>query len=262
MREGRVHGFCPVSRAPAELLFPFDLAGQRLVRIFRMEDVAGAFGRCQELREEPLRAVPAVGGVHGERPHNRLRYWNRHAAMTFADRDIAVSFVWNEVRHAFLLHPRTFILWAPGPPVRIARLARLEPGDFRRHALPQFVAARTGHKLPGKREGGVPVLDIAKALDVLEVHTDRFDRFEGMLMADNVRSTGCILANTSKNHRRAWFTVAHEPGHFLMERHQLSADYGFTCLAQDMREMREGRQYLHQKTQVSQFAIEFRRLII
>ena len=118
------------------------------------------------------------------------------------------------------------------------------------------VLARTIHKLLGKREGAVPVVGMAKARDSAEVRRDRFDGFEGMLLTDAVRSTGCILANTSKNMRRTRFTVAHELGHFLMERHQLSAATGFTCSAQDMRETREGRQNLRQETQANQFAIE------
>ncbi|MEM0950331.1 MAG: ImmA/IrrE family metallo-endopeptidase [Pseudomonadota bacterium] len=118
------------------------------------------------------------------------------------------------------------------------------------------VLARTIHKLMGKPDGAVRVQDIAVALDISEVRLERFDGFEGMLLTDKVRSTGCILANSSKGHRRARFTITHELGHFLMERHQLSAATGFTCSAQDMRETREGRQHLRQETQANQFAIE------
>ncbi|KUJ76892.1 hypothetical protein AVO45_10385 [Ruegeria marisrubri] len=118
------------------------------------------------------------------------------------------------------------------------------------------VLARTIHKLLAKRDGAVPVQDIAVALDIAEVRLDRFEGFEGMLLTDTVRSTGCILANNSKGRRRARFTIAHELGHFLMERHQLSAATGFTCSAQNMRETRDGRQHLRQETQANQFAIE------
>ena len=130
-------------------------------------------------------------------------------------------------------------------------LDRIELADIHHPAI----LAKTIHKLLGTRDGAVPVVDIAKALDVSEVRLDRFDGFEGMLLTDTVRSTGSILANTSKNKRRTRFTVAHELGHFLMERHQLSAATGFTCSVQDMRESREGRQHLRQETQANQFAI-------
>ena len=132
------------------------------------------------------------------------------------------------------------------------QLDRLDLADVHHPAL----LARTVHKLLGKREGAVPVVDIAKALDISEVRLDHFDGFEGMLLTDAARSTGCILANTIKNKRRARFTVAHELGHFLMERHQLSSATGFTCSAQNMRETRDGRQHLRQETQANQFAIE------
>ena len=118
------------------------------------------------------------------------------------------------------------------------------------------VLARTIHKLLGKRDSAVPVEDIAVALDISEVRLDHFDGFEGMLLTDTVRSTGCILAKNSNGRRRARFTIAHELGHFLMERHQLFAATGFTCSAQDMRESRDGRQQLRQETQANQFAIE------
>ncbi|MFZ3585089.1 ImmA/IrrE family metallo-endopeptidase [Loktanella sp. DJP18] len=76
-----------------------------------------------------------------------------------------------------------------------------------------------------------------------------------MLLTDAVRSTGAILANTAKGSRRARFTVAHELGHFLMERHVLSNPSGFRCIADDMRETQEGRRDLRQETQANQFAI-------
>ncbi len=102
----------------------------------------------------------------------------------------------------------------------------------------------------------VPVIEIARALDIEEVRVDHFVGFEGMLLTDKARSTGCILANSSKGNRRARFTVAHELGHFLMERQKLSDGNGFKCTAQDIRESREGRMHLQQETQANQVAIE------
>ena len=134
----------------------------------------------------------------------------------------------------------------------VLQLDRVDLADIHHPA----VLARTIHDLLDKRDGAVPVIDIAKVLDIAEVRLDRFNGFEGMLLTDTVRSTGCILANNSKGHRRARFTIAHELGHFLMERHELSGATGFTCSAQDMRETRDGRRHLRQETQANQFAIE------
>jgi len=116
------------------------------------------------------------------------------------------------------------------------------------------ILARKIHELLGPLTGAVPVVEIARALDIQDVRLDRFDGFEGMLLTDRVRSTGSILANTRQGSRRARFTVAHELGHFLMERHQLSDVSGFRCRAQDMRETREGQQDLRQEAQANQFA--------
>ena len=63
------------------------------------------------------------------------------------------------------------------------QLDRIDLSDIHHPAL----LARTVHKLLGKREGAVPVEDIAKALDISEVRLDRFDGFEGMLLTDTVR---------------------------------------------------------------------------
>ena len=65
--------------------------------------------------------------------------------------------------------------------------------------------ARTLHELMGPADAAVPVIEIARALDILDVRLDHFDGFEGMLLTDRVRSVGYILANTSKGHRRARF---------------------------------------------------------
>ncbi|MGK7651958.1 ImmA/IrrE family metallo-endopeptidase [Roseovarius sp. B08] len=101
----------------------------------------------------------------------------------------------------------------------------------------------------------VPVEDIATALDISEVRTGSFDGFEGMLLTDQARSIGAILANTRGGFRRARFTIAHELGHFLLEHHVLSSEAGFRCRAQDLKETREGRRHQKQETQANQFAI-------
>jgi Zn-dependent peptidase ImmA (M78 family) len=130
-------------------------------------------------------------------------------------------------------------------------LDRFELADIHQPA----VLARAVHNLLGPTTSAVPVADIAHALDIQDVRLDAFDGFEGMLLTDKARRAGSILANTSKGSRRTRFTVAHELGHFLMERHQLSAVGGFTCGVKDMRETREGRQHFLQESQANQFAI-------
>jgi hypothetical protein len=77
-----------------------------------------------------------------------------------------------------------------------------------------------------------------------------------MLLTNTAQSTGCILANTRKGNRRARFTVAHELGHFLLEKHRLSDAAGFCCTMADLRENKEGQQHQRQEAQANQFAIE------
>ncbi|WP_089989186.1 ImmA/IrrE family metallo-endopeptidase [Cognatiyoonia koreensis] len=92
------------------------------------------------------------------------------------------------------------------------QLDRIELADIH-HPV---VLAKTIHTLLGKIEHAVPITEIARGLDIEDVRVDHFGGFEGMLLTDKARSTGCILANSSKGNRRVRFTVAHELGHFLM----------------------------------------------
>lgn len=116
--------------------------------------------------------------------------------------------------------------------------------------------ARALHDQLGRIAPPVPVIEIAQALDIAEIRIDVFDGFEGMLLTDRARSTGAILANKRHGKRRARFTVAHELGHFLMERHVLSDQQGFRCSSNDLREPREGRRDLRQESEANRFAIE------
>lgn len=108
----------------------------------------------------------------------------------------------------------------------------------------------------GLIDGPVPVAEIARALDIHKICLEECDGFEGMLLTNRVRSTGSILANISKGRRRARFTVAHELGHFLMERHVPTGWRGFTCQAKDLRETRDEDLHLRQESEANRFAIE------
>lgn len=101
------------------------------------------------------------------------------------------------------------------------------------------------------------IVAVAKALDIEQIELDTFDGFEGMLLTDRVRSRGAILAKTRHGMKRVRFTLAHELGHFLLEKHVLTDAEGFRCRSQDMQETLESRQELKQETQANQFAIEF-----
>lgn len=131
-------------------------------------------------------------------------------------------------------------------------LTRMDLADI--HA-PQRLAAVL-HSNLGPVKGPVPVVDIAKALDVSDDKLDKFDGFEGMLLANRRRSQGCILANTSRSRRRTRSTVARELGHFLMERHVPSEEAGFRCTPKYMRMQYKPKQHYRQEAKANQFAIE------
>lgn len=131
-------------------------------------------------------------------------------------------------------------------------LDRIDLADTR---YPESLATAV-HAQLGEIAPPVPVEPIATALDISEIRTGAFDGFEGMLLTDRRRSTGAILANTTRGTQRARFTIAHELGHFLMEHHVLTSEDGFRCRTQDMWETREGRQHQKQETQANTFAID------
>lgn len=75
-----------------------------------------------------------------------------------------------------------------------------------------------------------------------------------MLLTNRSRSIGSILVNMSNGPRRARFSIAHELGHFLLERHVLSKDNGFRCTSRDMREARDDTRHRKQEAEANHFA--------
>ncbi len=75
-----------------------------------------------------------------------------------------------------------------------------------------------------------------------------------MLLTNRARSFGSILVNMAHGARRARFSVGHELGHFLLERHVLSQDNGFRCTSRDMREARDDTRHHKQEAEANHFA--------
>ena len=137
------------------------------------------------------------------------------------------------------------------PEARPLALDRVDLADI--HAPERLAGAI--HIQLGPLDAAVPVGEIARALDISEVRQVRLDGVEGMLLTNRVRSIGAILVNTAGGPRRARFSVAHELGHFLMERHVLSGPDGFRCTQTDMREARDDTQRRRQEAEANLFAI-------
>lgn len=67
--------------------------------------------------------------------------------------------------------------------------------------------------------GAVPLEEIAKAAGIKEVRYVALNGFEGTLLANDAKSEGVIVINSSTRHQRQRFTLGHELGHFLIPRH-------------------------------------------
>ena len=121
------------------------------------------------------------------------------------------------------------------------------------------MAAAVVRQLEG--EGRVPVMEVAKALDIIELRGEPLENLEGALLTDAERSSGSILFNAKSGLPRQRFTVAHELCHFLNIRHRQTAEAGFRCSRSDMRISQLGRDHednwhRQQKFEANQFAIE------
>ena len=64
------------------------------------------------------------------------------------------------------------------------------------------------------------------------------------------------MVNANSPPRRRRYTIAHELGHFLNERHRPTIDLGFACTAEDMAKPRRTGPHLRQETEANIFAIE------
>ncbi len=81
------------------------------------------------------------------------------------------------------------------------------------------------------------------------------DGCEGVLLTDKVRSCGSIVVNSRRGPQAARFGIAHELGHFLLEKHVLGLGGAFACTQGDLRETRTARQYKRQEVEANEFAI-------
>lgn len=116
--------------------------------------------------------------------------------------------------------------------------------------------ARAIHRQLPDMQSSVPVHDIARALDIEEIREERLSSIEGCLLTDRRKSFGAILVNAASNTHRRRYTVAHELGHFLNERHRPITSTGFVCTTQDMGHPLRRGAHLRQEQEANAFAIE------
>ena len=102
----------------------------------------------------------------------------------------------------------------------------------------------------------IPIHDIARALNIVAIEEAPLRSIEGCLQSDAWKSEGQIIVNSASSARRQRYTVAHELGHFLNERHSPTTDVGFACTAEDLGTPRRSGRDLIQEQEANTFAIE------
>ncbi len=94
--------------------------------------------------------------------------------------------------------------------------------------------AQAIHQQLGQRDGLVPVVAIARALDIVEIRAENLKSFEGALLMAPGRDFGSVLLNAASPRQRRRFTLAHELGHFLNALHEPPSEKFFACSQADM----------------------------
>ena len=102
----------------------------------------------------------------------------------------------------------------------------------------------------------VPIEDIALALDIRGIEKTSLRSLAGCLQCDPLKSYGQIVVNANDPPRRRRYTIAHELGHFLNERHRPTSKYGFDCTTDDMAAPRRTGRRQQQECEAKTFAIE------
>lgn len=105
-------------------------------------------------------------------------------------------------------------------------------------------------------DGRVPIHEIALALDIVSIETIPLRSIEACLQCDRHKSEGQIVLRAGRSPQRHRYSIGHELGHFLNERHEPIGSAGFDCTHQDMSApIRNGR-HLRQEQEANTFAIE------
>ena len=126
---------------------------------------------------------------------------------------------------------------------------------------PEKLAAAI-HSQLGHKAGPVPVSEVARALDIVEIREAPLKNFEGALVTPPERDLGMILVNSQSSFPRRRYSIAHELGHFLNLWHRpQNASDGFVCTKADLatpwrRQAAGLARHRVQESEANRFAIE------
>lgn len=132
-------------------------------------------------------------------------------------------------------------------------LDRMELADV--GANPERLAAAI-HLQLGDGSGPVPIHDIARAMDIVDIREEPLRNMEAALLTDPERSYGAILLNSTSSPQRRRFSLGHELGHFVNEYHRPTSVTGFQCARADMVEARDINRHVRQEAEANRFSIE------
>lgn len=110
-------------------------------------------------------------------------------------------------------------------------ISRMDLADF---GSPDAIAQGILERVPDLAVP-VPIEDLARQLDIIDIMPLETEGFEGGLLTDENKAEGIILVNENNARQRCRFTVGHELGHFLSPWHKPATPDGFLCSAEDMR---------------------------
>lgn len=96
----------------------------------------------------------------------------------------------------------------------------------------------------------IPVDDLARSVNVVEIRELDDDSFEGALVTNPGKTQGVILYRAGVREERRRFTVAHELGHFLIPSHEGNRQ----CTMADLRESRRDDVHRRREREANRFA--------
>ena len=125
---------------------------------------------------------------------------------------------------------------------------------------PERMAAQIHHQLK-LAYGAVPVAQLARALDIVDIRIQPLQGCEAALVMPDDRSEGAIAVNSASAPWRRNFGIGHELGHFLNPWHRPLTEGGFVCSTSDLKRSwsrlsRDAARHLVQEAEANRFAIE------
>lgn len=118
---------------------------------------------------------------------------------------------------------------------------------------PERLAAALLKQLPDVTRA-IPIEEIALALDIEEIVEATLNSVEACLQTDKLRNKGQIVVRAGSRPRRRRWSIAHELGHFLNERHAVTLDGRFACTVADLGNPFGAARHVRQEREANAFA--------